>query len=241
MLRNLINRIKAHVFRLYTLPYKMKYLHRGNYSIKKFKLGDRFQYGIYDNVSENAIVFTFGIGDDVAFEEEFMTTYENSSMYAFDPTPRAAAYVKHLTENTRFHFFPIGLSDYDGEATFYMPHNQFISCSTTKRDDIGGDGYEIQVPMKCLRTLMEDTNINKIDILKMDIEGEEFRVIPNIFKNGIFPTQILVEIHERFFDESLSKLEILLRTFEKNGYSMIYMSESSEEFTFVKVNDMKDS
>ncbi len=239
MLHNLINRIKTHAFRLYTLPYKKKYLHKGTYSIKKFKLGDKFQYGIYDNVPEKAIVFTFGIGDDVAFEEEFMTAYEDSSMYAFDPTPRAAEYVRHLAEDKRFHFFPIGLSDYDGETTFYMPHNQFISCSTIKRDDIGGDGYEIQVPMKCLRTLMEDTNVNKIDILKMDIEGEEFRVIPNIFENGIFPTQILVEIHERFFDESLFKLKALLRTLEVNGYSMIYMSDSSEEFTFVKMNAMK--
>ena len=235
MLINLAKRIAAHALRLYTLPYKKKHLSKGKYVIKKFKLGNRFQYGIHEVVPENAIVFTFGIGDDVAFEESFLDAYKNSVIYGFDPTPRAVQYVKRLEETGRFHFFPIGLSDYNGEATFYMPRNQFISCSTIKRDELGGEGYEIQVPMKSLQTLMNEINVKEIDILKMDIEGEEFRVIPNIFENGIFPSQILIEIHERFFDNPLACLKSLIKVFEDNGYAMVYISDSSEEFTFLKI------
>ena len=43
---------------------------------------------------------------------------------------------------------------------------------------------------------MIQNKINKIDILKLDIEGAENQVIPNMLRNKIYPKQILVEFDE---------------------------------------------
>lgn len=68
----------------------------------------------------------------------------------------------------------------------------------------------------------------------MDIEGSEFKVIPQILASGIEIGQILVELHERFTPNPQKTFEDTMEQFREAGYKLIYVSGSAEEFSFVK-------
>ena len=44
-----------------------------------------------------------------------------------------------------------------------------------------------------IKKIMDDHKINELELIKLDIEGAENQVLPNLIKNKIFPNQILVE------------------------------------------------
>lgn len=234
-----INAIWFHGLRLLLWPYKQSKVHKGTYKPQRFDDcgGGYSSYVIVGELPENAVIFSFGIGDNVQFEEKVLKKHKDCIMYAFDPTPKAEKYAEKLRKFENFHFEMIGLSDRDGYQTFYMPKNDHhISCSTVAHSGVGGAGREISVPMKKLSSLMADFGISHIDLLKMDIEGTEFAVIPDFIKNGIYPDQICVELHERFFKNPLRVLRQFIRLLEDNGYKIVYISRGQEEFTFLRKN-----
>lgn len=81
---------------------------------------------------------------------------------------------------------------------------------------------------------MNELGHNEIDILKMDIEGSEFKVIDNMMNPHLemIDFQILcVETHERFF-ETKTCISNLFQAMQKHGFYDFY--GTIIEPTFVK-------
>lgn len=78
----------------------------------------------------------------------------------------------------------------------------------------------ISVPVKKLKTMMYELGHNKIDILKMDIEGAEYQVIEDMIVSKIYPTQILVKFHHRFLNVGLQKTKNSINSLKRAGYSL---------------------
>ena len=70
---------------------------------------------------------------------------------------------------------------------------------------------------------MEDHKINELELIKLDIEGAENKVLPNLIKNKIFPNQILVEFDELHTNNILSYTKALFIIFRLllNDYILI--------------------
>ena len=155
-------------------------------------------------------------------------------IYAFDPTPKAADYVlKHnLNKNSRFHFEQIGLSDADEEKDFYLPENEgFVSGSEIYRT--GLKMSSIKVKMKSLNTITSELNHKHISILKMDIEGSEFKVIDTFNNDGVLIDQICVEVHDRFYENGRELIKKMDEKLHKLGYRLAALSENSNELTYI--------
>ena len=119
---------------------------------------------------------------------------------------------------------------------FFLPENEeYVSCTTYNRW-----GYDeskkkpIEVDVKKLSTLMQENNHTHIDLLKMDIEGSEYAVIDNILKEKIDIKQICVEVHHRFEGIGIAKTKDLVRKLNENGYYIVAISDTKEEYTFVR-------
>src|SRR5215470_13100547 len=103
-------------------------------------------------------------------------------VHAFDPTPRAIAWIRgqFLPENFVFHEY--GISDHDGNAAFHPPENEgFVSYSIFARgrgDDV------IQAPVYRLTTIMKLLGQETIDVLKMDVEGAEYDVLSDFLSSN---------------------------------------------------------
>lgn len=81
---------------------------------------------------------------------------------------------------------------------------------------------------------MRELGHEAIDILKMDIEGAEYRVIDDMCHGGIWPTQVLVEFHHRFPGLGVRMTKAAIATLRGHGYEIFWGSDTGEEYGFIK-------
>ena len=208
------------------------YYPKTDLKIKTKKYGsDSCGWTIVDgSVNKNSIVYSFGIGEDASFDAALISSI-GLKVYGFDPTPKSLDWVKAQNFSKDFLVYPYGLADFDGEASFNPPENpNHVSHTILEKPET--QSKAIKVPMKMLSTIMKELGHNKIDILKMDIEGAEYGVISDLARSSIRPTQILIEFHHRFPNVGLQKTKNAISELRKMGYKLFYVSESGEEFSF---------
>lgn len=96
----------------------------------------------------------------------------------------------------------------DGVVSFFSSPSS-LSSALVRRSE--GD-QEVRVIGSTLRTLMDETGVEKIGLLKVDIEGAEF----NLFRNAPLERvdEIIAEIHYDLMEADESALRELLADFE---------------------------
>ena len=179
-------------------------------------------------INPHSIVYSFGVGEDISFD---MDLYDNHgcTVYLFDPTPRSVDYYSEQDTPSHFIFEEIGLSDHEGSLIMEQPERaDWVSYRevSTKTDTT------IECEVKKLKTIMESKGHTHIDLLKMDIEGSEFSVVEDMIRDQIFPTQLLVEYHERFDDYSVEDKQKSVKLLVDNGYDVVWTN--MQEFTFIR-------
>ncbi|UIR54582.1 FkbM family methyltransferase [Sphingobacterium sp. SRCM116780] len=195
--------------------------------------------GFYVNpelLAAESIVYSFGIGQDTSFDEAIIEKH-NCHVFGYDPTPKSIDWISKRTDlSPKFHFQPIGLDNETGLAHFNLPKNkEHVSGSIINHQNVDENNI-VEVQMKSLKDILKENNHQHIDILKMDIEGSEYKVIDSILNSSIEIKQILLEIHERFFDNGKEKTKSLLNSLHQHGYQVFGVSDSLEEISFIKVN-----
>lgn len=211
-----------------------------------FKIGVKCNHLWYGNtyggfylcpefVDENSVIYSFGIGEDISFDNTIIKNH-NCSVFGFDPTPKSINWVKNQKVSDKFHFYEFGISDKNEAIEFYLPKNpEHVSGSIIIQKNIDVT-KKINVEMKSLRHIMNELGHQHIDVLKMDIEGSEYDVIENILESKISITQILIEFHDRFFENGNRKSKEIVKKMDRNGYKIFAISDSFEEISFINKN-----
>lgn len=184
---------------------------------------------IKDSINKDSIVYSIGIGEDISFDISLMEKY-NCKIFAYDPTPRVIDWLEGQELSKNFMFYPTALGVEDGEITFFLPENQ----EHVSHKAFGETENSITVPCKKLDSLMNYNKHKHIDILKMDIEGFEYSVIPYILEKNVPVKQFLIEFHHFFPEVGNKKTEESISLLEKNGYRLFSVSDSFCEFHFVR-------
>ena len=205
---------------------------------KTIRCGDRYGgFNVYADqfIKEKSqiLVYSFGIGENLTFSDDILKEF-SAQVFAFDPTPKAINYVENhvLFSNHKFHFFNWGVSSQDGLDVFFLPKDErHVSGSIIQHSSLKNEGIEVIV--KKLGTIMRELGHNKIDLLKMDFVGLVFDVIDNILDENITFGQLCLEVHNRFFEDGNARLEKLFRKLNDEGFELVDMSKSLQEFTFV--------
>jgi FkbM family methyltransferase len=185
-----------------------------------------------DGLNQNSIVYSFGVGEDISWDIAIIELY-HVQVYAFDPTPKSIEWVRQQKNPTQFQFYDYGIADHDGILQFYPPED-ITHVSHTILYKAQTAVKMVELPVKQLATIMSEVGHKHIDILKMDIEGAEYRVLDNILKNGLSVTQILVEFHPRIPPMSVRDTIAAVKKLQQYGYKLFAISDSGEEFSFIK-------
>jgi len=90
----------------------------------------------------------------------------------------------------------------------------------------------IFVKVESLSTIMQRLGHKEIDLLKMDIEGAEYKVIDDLIKDKLPIRQIAVEFHHRFREFGILKTRQYVKKLRNTGFRLFYVSPSGEEFSF---------
>lgn len=136
-------------------------------------------------------VFSAGIGPDISFEEEVLRRFNKISVMALDPTD-AAAPLLHMAEEKfpdRFFYLPWALWDTTGDRVSIGGHAR--SALST-----GGE----QVSTITLEDVLQEfgyalDDLDKCALMKLDIEGSEFRLFDQFPWSKYGPKQLVVEWH----------------------------------------------
>lgn len=223
-----------------------------------------------EGLDGSSIIYCIGAGEDISHDIEIANKL-NSNVYIIDPTPRAikhCEYIKNVLDGKEkiiydnkfgggnpYEYWKIilgnkidtdkiiynncGIGREDSIQKFYLPSNEeYVSCSLVK--GMKGEKY-INVNVKKLRSIMNEYGHNKIDLLKMDIEGSECDVIENMLNEKIYPKYLAVEFDLGFNGENIRDVEKCNKTIEKlieNNYELIYQNHS--DFTFKLKNNLED-
>ncbi len=184
-------------------------------------------------LSEETVVYSFGVGTDISFDLEMIRRF-GVYVHAFDPTPRAIAWVRCQAPPEKFVFHDYGVSDHDGNAVFYPPENAgFVSYSIFSRG--GSEGAVVEAPVYRLATIMKTLGHEKIDVLKMDIEGAEYDVLSDFLACDISVSQLLVEFHHCWKDVGLQRTREAIRSLSGRGYRIFHVSPRGSEYSFLRV------
>ena len=179
------------------------------------------------------IVYSAGIGEDISFDIDIINRYNNCKIFAFDPTPKSIKWVEKQSLHSNFNFYPYGISDKTGEEQMFLPKNsEHVSGSIYESEHLSKED-RIVVQMKSIESIIAENNHNYIDIIKMDIEGSEFRVLESLDFGKLNCGQILIEFHQRFFKDGKKMLRAAIKRLRKNNYFCFAVSNSEEEFSFI--------
>jgi FkbM family methyltransferase len=140
------------------------------------------------------ICYCGGVGEDITFDLELIRRY-GCEVFAFDPTPRAAAHVRATAAaEKRYHFLPVGLWSDDRELRFYAPRNrEHVSHSIV---NLQGTHDFFTARCRPIVALMRDLGHSRIDLLKLDIEGAQHEVLRGMLRDHVHPRVICVEFDQ---------------------------------------------
>lgn len=183
-------------------------------------------------LTKDSVVYSFGIGEDISFDLALIERV-GCTVHAFDPTPRSIAWVRAQKLPPQFVLHEYGLGATDGTVTFFPPKNPKHISHTVIEGAQATDGA-ITVPVKRLATIMRELGHDRVDLLKMDIEGAEYGVVEDLVNSRAPIHQLLIEYHHRFAQVGPAKTQASLDLLDRAEFKLFCISESLEEYSFVR-------
>jgi FkbM family methyltransferase len=178
-------------------------------------------------VESNWVCYSGGLGEDASFELQLIER-TGCRVYGFDPAPRAATYARGLqAAEPRFQFMPVGLWSTDTTARFYVPADpDHVSHSIANLQRT--DAFLI-AGCRSVTSLMSELGHERIDLLKLDVEGAEYEVLTPVLSGELTVSVLCVDFHRI---ESLRQMAGAVRQLTVVGYSPVHVHRT--DVTFVR-------
>jgi FkbM family methyltransferase len=176
-------------------------------------------------VRADSVVYSFGVGHDISFDHAMIDRF-GTAVHAFDPTPAVAQFVRDANPPEKFRFVPLGLAGHDGELRFAFRH---ANQATVEQSTTG----EVVLPVRRLRSFMRDLGHDRIDVLKVDIEGSEHAFIDDLASDPVPVGQLLIEFHHApDKPDVIAQVRRSLGQLESLGFQLFARSAVGKEFSF---------
>jgi FkbM family methyltransferase len=211
-----------------------------------------------DPIDENWVCYCVGVGEDISFDCALVERF-GCSVYAFDPTPRAIAHVEELERRVRagvampinnkpgthyeispdqldrLHFAPYGVWSENTTQRFFAPKNKaHVSHSIVNLQKT--DDY-FTAECRTLASLMAEHNHDRIDLLKLDVEGAEYEILEAMLRDGVRPKVLGIEFDEgnqpldsgantRIADWVKRLLDADFKLVERDGWNFVFVDRA---------------
>ncbi len=160
-------------------------------------------------LNAGSIVFDLG-GYKGEWAEKIFQEY-GAYIYIFEPIEKFTNLMQEKFKgNSKIKIFNFGLSDRDGEVSIKLS------------DDASGAyarGENVQIKLRDIKKVIDELGLKKIDLIKLNIEGGEFQVLPRLIETGLvlICQDIQVQFHH-FYPEAEKLREVIRRELEKTHH-----------------------
>lgn len=128
-------------------------------------------------LNSDSIVFDIG-GYHGDFAAAIYDKYK-CNIYIFEPVPEFFKICsERFADNMKIRCLNFGLSNHDGFMNIGLAENASSFSSPHVQ------GPALKVELRSAATYIHTLNINQIDLMKINIEGGEFEVIPSVIASG---------------------------------------------------------
>lgn len=181
-----------------------------------------------DRLTSEGIAYSFGVGNDITIDLALIEGFR-VHVFAFDPTPGSVSWIRSRDLPPEFHFIEYGLADFDGFAQFEnFDGIQFTICR------VATSRGSTRLPVRRLRTIVKELGHQKIDLLKMNIEGGEYSAIEDIVLSAIRIDQLLIQFHHLLPGFTSSQTRHAVGLLNDHGYRIFNISENGTDYSFIK-------
>jgi FkbM family methyltransferase len=167
-------------------------------------------------IGNDWVCYCGGVGEDISFDLGLIERF-GCVIRAFDPTPRAIAFIAaNAAAEPRFDFHPIGLWSEDTTLRFFAPRNPaHVSHSIV---NLQRTSEFFEAPCRTVASIMREVGDERIDLLKIDIEGAEHEVVRSMLASGIRPTVLCLEIDQPV---RVRRFWATVRRIRSAGYALV--------------------
>jgi FkbM family methyltransferase len=212
--------------------YRGRPRHGVEVSAKPLFLGT--EYGGYavlpELIPRGALVYSAGLGEDISFDLALIERF-GCVVHGFDPTPRSLAWLAEQKLPPSYTVHGYGIAHRDGTASFLAPKNPaHVSHSVLA----GHEGERIEFPVKRLVTVLRELGHERVELLKLDIEGSEYEVLDDLIATVPLPRQLMIEFHHGIGGVTLEQTERSLDRLQAAGYRVFEARTTGREFSLVR-------
>lgn len=222
---------------LYTKDFRIKNVNvekpvlrtKNNISPSYYNYTEFFIEKIYDKyLSGKKFDTVVDVGANTGIWIEYINYYFNpSKVYAIEPNAQALKILRDTYTNGEVTIIDKALSNKDGELEFFVdPNNSTISSA----EKYGYLTQTYKVPSISFKTMVKQYGIEKIDLLKVDIETGEYDLFESLDKNDLdIINNMLIEYHigGGFVNRDMKDVKTILALLRGAGFKYKMTTEFS--------------
>ena len=153
------------------------------------------------SVTNSDLLFSFGLNDDWSFEKDFISINSKTKVFVFDKSVTISFWIKNFLKNiieiicfkkTPISIFKFAYLLVDYFIFFGNSNTQHLKKNIVQKDHIIKN--EIATSYINLKEILSK-NQGKNFFLKIDIEGNEYRILQDIVANQNYLEGLVIEFH----------------------------------------------
>ena len=182
---------------------------------------------IINKLNKKSIVLD--IGANIGNVSNYILEKTNTTIFAFEPNRLCfEIMVRRLIDNERIKIYNLAVSNYQGMSELYLHKNSkgindfnYIESSSLKnqKDNLA---KESKVMINVINISEILSKFNEIDLVKIDVEGSEYEILPALITEQHKIKNVLCEFHGAFNNTNKNQMtNIKNRHFTKNYLDII--------------------
>jgi FkbM family methyltransferase len=149
----------------------------------------------YRALAPGAVVFDMG-GFRGEWADMVLAQQPEAVIHLFEPHPRFADDLRAKFEgDARVTVYPMALGSADGEM--------FLSDAGDASSSVAGGGGAEQAEVTSVARFFAERDIPKIDLMKVNIEGGEYDLLPALAASGVIDRIARLQVQFHLFEEAL--------------------------------------
>lgn len=192
------------------------------------------QYGGWmidlDMVPNNSTVISAGIGEDISFDLALIKK-RGCKIVGIDPTEKSHRFVESQKDLKNFTLIKKALTEEEGDVIRLFKNTNPNHVSESIMPDhhavSGFDSYLCETTS--LETLF--SIYNNVSVVKMDIEGSEYDVIPNLKEIPNTVEQFCIEFHHFCSSKTIEDTKAVIKKMAEFGFSKFIEKPNSPKLT----------
>ncbi len=148
------------------------------YPSNKLPVGTHLHFFFTQRVQFDLAVI-FDVGANVGhFSKELNSYYSKSTFFCFEPFPQTFERLKFNLKEPNFHLYQLALGDHSEKVLVEKPDSDHPDTnSLVTNPSANNSGKSISIQVTTVDEFMEKESIKTIDVLKIDTEGFDLKVL----------------------------------------------------------------